>query len=62
VKPGDLVMIDFFQGERLALIISSEPGFSEETRRYYRLQIVGGLYDKSTCGRYEIEINPLSSG
>jgi len=54
-------MIDFFQGERLALIIGSEPWFSEETRRYYRLQIVGGLYDKSTCGRYEIEINPLSS-
>jgi len=56
VKPGDLVMIDYFQGERLALVLEERP------YDRYHLQIVGGLYDKSTCGRYEIEINPLSSG
>ncbi len=55
MKPGDLVMIDYIGGARVALVL--------EERLYdrYHLQIVGGLYDKSTCNRHWAEINLLSS-
>lgn len=55
MKPGDLVMIDYFQGERLALVLEDLP------YDRYELQIVGGLYDKSQCSRHWTEINLLSS-
>ena len=55
MKPGDLVMIDYFQGARLALVLKEQP------YDRYELQIVGGLYDKSECSRHWSEINLLSS-
>lgn len=55
MQPGDLVVIDYIGGARIALVV--EPRQHDR----YRLQIVGGLYDKSKCNRHETEINLLSS-